>query len=359
MQKNFLFITRKYPPIIGGMENLSYDITTRTAKKRKALIVANRKGNRYLPLFMITSFFRSFFLAITRKIDVVHLGDPVMFPVGLMMKLFRKKVFVEIHGLDVTFENRFYQRFVVRTVLPRFDGYICISEMAKKEAVSRGVDPVKCAVIPIGIENKHLLTDKTKEECRDELSKKIGVPLEKKEVLITVGRLVKRKGALWFVENVMPKLKEDRVYVIVGGGEDLDRINGGIRKKGLEKRVFALGRVSDDLLRTVYNAADLFIMPNIPVKGDMEGFGIVAIEASSIGLPVIASGIEGIRDAISDGNNGMLLEPYDTDAYVKAIGSMPSGSERYAEFSKKSRDFTKKTYDWDRIIDQYIGFMEG
>ena len=59
-----------------------------------------------------------------------------------------------------------------------------------------------------------------------------------------------------------------------------------------------IGEVSDDMLAAAYRSADVMVMPNIPVRGDMEGFGLVALEAAAAGLPVVASRIEGITDAI-------------------------------------------------------------
>ena len=65
--------------------------------------------------------------------------------------------------------------------------------------------------------------------------------------------------------------------------------------------------------------ADLFIMPNIKVVGDQEGFGIVLLEAGQYGLPAIASDIEGIKDVILDGQTGRLIKEKDAQGYINAI----------------------------------------
>src|SRR5690625_7613993 len=69
-----------------------------------------------------------------------------------------------------------------------------------------------------------------------------------------------------------------------------------------------LGRLSEVDLSRLYRGADLFVMPNIPVEGDMEGFGVVMLEAGLSGLPVVASSLEGILDVVEEGNNGHLIE---------------------------------------------------
>src|SRR5690606_29098600 len=132
--------------------------------------------------------------------------------------------------------------------------------------------------------------------------------------------LIARKGVFWFVEKALPEIikkRKDVAYLVSGSGPDQDAIAQTIEKHGLKNYVFLLGRTSDETLSNLYNVADAFIMPNIRVKGDLEGFGLVALEAASCGTPVVASNIEGIKDAIMDGKNGFLVKDKDTHAYVQ------------------------------------------
>ena len=111
-----------------------------------------------------------------------------------------------------------------------------------------------------------------------------------------VGRLVERKGIYWFIKNVFPKLDKNYIFLIMGKGQEELKIKELIKSLKLQDRIIMLGRAPDDLKRLLYNASDIFIMPNIPVEGDMEGFGTVTIEAASCGLPVITSNLEGINN---------------------------------------------------------------
>jgi glycosyltransferase involved in cell wall biosynthesis len=83
--------------------------------------------------------------------------------------------------------------------------------------------------------------------------------------------------------------------------------------------VCLLGYISDEEKNCLYRISDLFVMPNISVDGDQEGFGIVALEAGSYGIPTIATDIEGIRDAILDGKTGRLMKERETQAFLDAI----------------------------------------
>ncbi len=88
-------------------------------------------------------------------------------------------------------------------------------------------------------------------------------------------------------------------------------------------------------------------MPNILVKGDMEGFGIVAIEASSCGLPVIASNLEGIKDAVINGKTGWLVQPYNSKEFIRKIESKPISI-------KTVRSTTINKFNWDKIALNYL-----
>jgi glycosyltransferase involved in cell wall biosynthesis len=150
----------------------------------------------------------------------------------------------------------------------------------------------------------------------------LGRSLAGKRLLLTVGRLVKRKGVLWFVEEVVPRLGDDFVYIVVGVGPELGAIRAGVQRHGLQERVILAGRHPDRLRNCLLNTADAFIMPNITVPGDVEGFGIAAIEAGACGLPVVAAGIQGIRDAVIDGVTGHLVGERDAEGFLDRIRSL-------------------------------------
>ncbi|MFC1948310.1 glycosyltransferase [Chloroflexota bacterium] len=110
-------------------------------------------------------------------------------------------------------------------------------------------------------------------------------------------------------------------------------------------------------MKLLYNASDIFIMPNIPVKGDMEGFGLVTIEASSCGLPVVASRIEGIKDAIQNGENGMLVEPGNVQEYVSSIKKWLEYDELRNKFGRQARRFTLENYGWEKVAQCYLDLL--
>lgn len=87
----------------------------------------------------------------------------------------------------------------------------------------------------------------------------------------------------------------------------------------LQKRVHLLGYLPESQLKTVYAAADVFVMPNLPVSGDVEGFGLVALEAATYALPVVAAALEGIQDAVVPERTGYLLSAGDAERWERLL----------------------------------------
>jgi glycosyltransferase involved in cell wall biosynthesis len=144
----------------------------------------------------------------------------------------------------------------------------------------------------------------------------------------------------------MPKLNPQYLYVIAGDGPEKNNIQKIITQKKLQKRVFLLGKIDSETLKFLYNLADIFVMPNIKVKGDMEGFGIVALEAASYGLPVIASNIEGIKDAVLEGTTGFLIEEKNSFKFVEAIKKINLNREKIIKA-------VQNKFSWTIIAKQY------
>jgi phosphatidylinositol alpha-1,6-mannosyltransferase len=150
----------------------------------------------------------------------------------------------------------------------------------------------------------------------------------------------------WFLDSVMTRLDPDYIYIIAGDGPELASIRERIRTHELEQRVFALGRVTGDVRKILYNAADIFVMPNITVADDIEGFGIAIIEAGSCGLPAVASNLQGIKDAVIDNKTGYLVDEGDIGGFLERIRSM--------NLSKADiRSYVNAKFNWTTIYRSY------
>ena len=214
-------------------------------------------------------------------------------------------------------------------------------------------------VIPDGISDEFYVNE-DEERLREKLSRKSALNLRSEKIVLSVGRLVERKGFHWFIENVLPEIAKGRdiIYLVVGDGPLRGRLEDLVNKSKIKKSVILLGKVDDETLRLLYNTADILVMPNIEVEGDMEGFGIVALEAASCRVPVVASALEGIRDAIRDGENGFLVEPYSVQGFVNVIAELLENDKERKEFGKMVREFTLENYSWERVAEEYYTKFE-
>ncbi|GAH86212.1 unnamed protein product, partial [marine sediment metagenome] len=172
-----------------------------------------------------------------------------------------------------------------------------------------------------------------------------------------MGRLVERKGFHWFVGKVFPEVlarRKNSIYLIVGEGQLRSRIQKDIEKNDLVGKIFLLREVKDKTLKMLYNASDLFVMPNIPVEGDIEGLGFVALEANSAALPVVASRLEGITAAVQDGKNGFLIEPYDIQGFIKVIIALLEDDRAKEKMGRGAREYVLENYSCEKITRLYL-----
>ena len=350
-----LFITRKYPPSVGGMEKLSYEMTQAVGRIVPTRVIAWRGPRWGWPLFAAWAFFAGLWACLTLPVRFIHVSDPVIAPLGLVLaRLTGRRWGLNVHGLDILYSNPLYQATVIPCIRCA-DAVIAISCAAREACLFKGIAPDRCSVIPVGLNIPPEEADPLHASGRLRTAR--GFETAHHSVLLTVGRLIPRKGVDWFVREVVPalaKARPDVLYLIAGEGPARPDIRQSIRHSRLQDRVALLSRVSDQTLLDLYATTTLFVMPNVPVQGDLEGFGVVAIEAASRGIPVLASRLEGIQDAIVDGENGILLPPGDASAWVAAICGLLSDEEARMRLGARAREFTQAHYNWEQFARDYV-----
>ena len=361
--KAILFISRAYPPTIGGIENQNYGIAKALSKITTTKIIANKRGKKFLPFFLIQATGQALFSA--WKYDVILIGDGVLAPLALFLKFFHpKKKFVSIiHGLDITYAHKKslmgkIYRLVNIPSLKKLDKLIMVGNHTIKEAVKIGISKKKCVFIPNGFNLKEICHN----HSRAELEKLLDIDLTNKKVILRVGRFVKHKGLAWFIKNIMPYLPEN--YILVGaGGRNKKTVGDGdifpdcqkaIQKNNLQNRIKLFPNIPQADMNILFNTVDLFISPNIEIAGSMEGFGINAIEGSACQKVVVASNLQGLKDAIIDGKNGFLVEPKNTEQWIKKIKAILEADDFRRVFGKRAQQYTIKNFSWHTIAKKYL-----
>jgi len=333
------------------MELFAYDLHTALSNKVDTQLVKWGGSNKALPIVYPLLFFKALHHLAKGGIDVIHIQDGLLAPLGwLLSKLSRKPYTVVIHGLDITFGNPVFQAIAPRMVA-KAAVVFCISQAAADEAAARGVARDKLLVIPLAVDDR--LYGKA---TRADLLQSLQLAGDS-QLLLTVGRLVKRKGVAWFIANVLPGLVAKHpklVYLVVGDGAERETIEKTVTETAMGDHVRLLGRVKDQLYEAAYNGADIFVMPNIPVPNNIEGFGLVVLEAALCELPVVAAETEGITDAVSNGDNGTLVPVQDVAAFTAAIDGLLNDPAVAKQFGRQARQFTLAHYQWTSIAERYV-----
>jgi len=171
-------------------------------------------------------------------------------------------------------------------------------------------------------------------------------------VLLTVGRMQRRKGqdmviqALPRIRQSMPQVK----YVMVGTGEELAALTTLVHEMGVQDSVVFAGSVPDQKLAAYYAACDVFVMPNREIGGDIEGFGMVYLEAGAAGKPVIGGKSGGTDDAIVDGVTGIRVDGNSSVEIADAVIDLLSTPDKAKAMGMRGRQRVEHEFAWDAVV---------
>lgn len=381
--KEILCITHKYPPVIGGMEKQSFELINGLSLYYKTYVIAyENRGEKALWFARLKAKIKKK-LREHPNIKLIHLNDGSMgVACTWLQKYTQIPIVVTFHGLDVTMPLPFFQKRLIPK-LQKYTGAICVSNFTRQQCLERGFNPQNTHTVRNGVDSE-MANVPFDPNIVTKVEKKTGISLTDKHLLVTTGRPVKRKGFSWFLKHVMPQLDKDVVLLMIGPlrtkrrfiEKILTRVSGKFAhniqlifgltsdaktvSEEIEKQpnAFHLGKVPYNDLLQLLSLADIFVMPNIHVSGDEEGFGLVALEASMRGTTVLASGIEGITDAVIDKKNGFLLPAGDKEAWKTKIEALLYDKKHLKELSRQFKIFTQMNYSWDLMVKEYKDVFE-
>ncbi len=262
---------------------------------------------------------------------------PVGTAVSFISWIFGIPYIVSTHGMDVTMPFRDSgKRNLCKKIFSKAKTIITVSRYTAKKIKEYGVKESKIQFVY---------------PCPAIVPKESSVPFpssSKESIILTVGRLVQRKGHEYVIDAI-PGLKEydpPIQYVVVGDGPQKENLIRYAKERGVADRVLFTGSLPDMSVAQWYKKCDIFIMTPYEIDGDLEGFGIVYLEANSFGKAVIGTRTGGVQDAVLDGVTGILVESQDVSAIREAIVNLLSNkllSQRLGEQGKKR---VKKEFQW-------------
>lgn len=177
-------------------------------------------------------------------------------------------------------------------------------------------------------------------------------PISDEKEIIFVGRLVERKGVKYLIE-AMAKIQNEIPHhlYIIGDGPDHQELQQMVDRFNLQNRITLTGYINDDTLAERFKRCSFFVLPAVyDKKGDIEGLGVVLIEAMSYSKPVIASKAGGIPDIVQDGENGYLVPPGDVETLAKAMKKLASNDNLCRVMGKKAKQTVDEKFNWDTIV---------
>lgn len=337
-----LLITRNFPPLVGGMEKLNQRMLEGLAENQQTLLIGPKGSRSFAPastrvyeapcanllVFLIYAKCMAFYLSLTLKPDVCLAGSGLTAPYAwLSARLSGARAAVYVHGLDLIANSRIY-RWLWLPFIRHCDVVIANSRNTRWLAESVGVIADRISVVLPG-------TDIPKLEPEKATEFRIKFGFGNCPLLLSVGRITKRKGLLSFLQKAWPSVlaqHPDARLVVIGTEPQqalrkdkrsaLQDIHTYLSESGLEGSVLFLGRVDDATLMAAYQAANVHVFPVLNSSDDVEGFGMVAIEAAANGLPTVAFDAGGVADAIVHGKSGFLLTAGDYEGLVVAVLSI-------------------------------------
>ena len=227
------------------------------------------------------------------------------------------------------------------------DFCFAISNYAASNFRHRGVNEGRLRMVGCGLDCDQFAPDPARAEQLRQQHR-----LQDKRVLLTVSRLVPRKGHLTVIES-LPQIRDavgDVSYLIVGDGECLPSLQQAVAQRDLQDHVIFAGKVPAADLRGYYTLGEIMVMPSYDITGmPTEGFGLTFLEANCCGLPVIGSRTGGIPDAVDHGLTGLLVPPRDPRALAQAairILTEPGLATRMGEFGQRR---AREMFRWELV----------
>ena len=274
----------------------------------------------------------------------------------IISRIFKKKLISIAYGLGFLVKNP----LSFKTYYFRNTEKIILITHQTKEIIKKihHLNEDKLEVIYVGVDIDSLEIKETKAELRKEYNIS-----SDNFVILSVGRHVPRKNfqlvlrALNKINNLNLNPSFKIKYFLIGEGEETANLKQLTKDLNLENHVMFLGRCDINTRNKYYKMADLFIMPSITKNNDIEGFGIVFLEANYFKVPVIGSATGGMSEAIIDGETGFLIKQNDINDLVDKIIFLSNNELKRKEMGENGFNRVIRDFKWEDIIQNYINLI--
>ncbi len=287
------------------------------------------------------------------SIDMLFLG--ALFPYGpmawLLSRTTRIPYAVIIYGAEL-FVQKSRTRRIVSGIFAKASHIVCVSEFTRRTLLRRFPRSRAPVVIPAGAP----VQDFAPAADRPALLDKYG--LTGKRVILTVARLVRRKGHAQVI-RALPRLLErvpHLVYVIAGSGPTEDELRALVQRMRLDEHVRFVGYASGKRLVDLYRLCDVFVLPSRDTtdtesgRRGVEGFPLAYVEASACGRPIVAGKSGGSAEAVLDGVTGLLIDGESVEQIADAVLKLLLDEELANRLGQNGRKRVEEEFSWDAVV---------
>lgn len=290
----------------------------------------------------LRNFLTTRFTATNSRTRIVHshlLPDQIFAPISCKLAHFSGRLVTTVHSTSNRRRSTLIGRFIDKQIYRQYDSICCISD-GVQQSFNKWLPELsrKSVVIQNGIDLTRFRT--------------IPRSTNKRLIITTVARLVDTKNhdAVLRALAQLPTL--DYEYRIVGDGPLANTLRATSQQLGIDERVVFMGRIDD--VRQALADTDLFVLVS-----KYEGFGLAAVEAMALGIPVIASNVPGLGDVVGqNGEAGLLVGPGNVDALAQAIKTLGSDSRRRALIAISAKQRSER-YSIENTVNDYTLIYQG
>jgi phosphatidylinositol alpha-1,6-mannosyltransferase len=361
--KKVLLVTNDLGPRAGGIETFVLGLIEGLPKDSLIIYTSSQKGDKAFDAQLLEKFGavvirdRAKMLLptprITRKAvkilkqqQIKNVWFGAAAPLALMAEKLRSagasNIVALTHGHEVWWAKIPILKSLLKKIIKDVDHLGYLGDFTKGEIAKISNQPQKFLQIAPGIDTEHFAP----KSARGDLIEKYR--LDGRRVIVSVGRLVHRKGQDELVK-AMPKILEqfpDAILLFVGEGPIKQMLFNSAKQLGVLPKVVFAGRVSHHDLPDYICLGEIFAMPvRSRFSGlEVEGLGIVYLEASACGLPVIVGNSGGAVDAVLDQKTGLLVDGTKSDQIADAICELLANPERAKQMGAAGRDWVIKNW---------------
>ena len=379
--RRFLFITSDFPPTVSGISTHYYNLLVHLPADKITVLAPWVEGceefDRKAPFRIVrkrcdrrsttrAKFSRmlslcaaAFGICMRDPIQAVHCGQVISNGAfgWLMKKFLGLPYYIYLHGGDGELLRRFaFVNTLIRMLINGSERTFTNSESTRSEFIGLGARPQKLKVVNPSVDP----TVFTPRKGRSRIRRKFG--LEGKKVVLTVARLGIIKGHDRIISAMSDVVKAvpNAVYLIAGSGPEQPRLEKLVDERGVRDHVIFAGYVPDEELPEYYAACNVFAMTSIIVPNhDIEGFGIVYLEASGCAKPVVGSRTGGIAEAVADGESGLLVDPHNPVEVAETLIRLLKNDRLARRLGRQGRARVERSFSWARSAARLQSFLEG